>query len=278
MQLVSGLTRPHSIDQAISIEASEDGQNIHYVRVGSGGKLTFEPNRLNANIGDQVIFEFSGLNHTLTQSSLGRPCTPAGQLDSGFNQFNPTSRTGLTLTITVNSLEPQWFFCRQIDPTSHCHAGMVFGLNPGDHMDEFLANVRRAQSTSTTARNVIATTTPAIATTSVIITAPTALTTSPTAMTTTRSSYCQAGTNFVTTTVFATATIFPTTTEVSTATVFLTASTKDPTDTTEVGTTVQSATQTNFPRSLSSITGTASRCTGVYFGLFIVLATSVLLL
>lgn len=100
----------------------------------------FTPQRLNANIGDQIIFEFHALNHTLTQSSLERPCASLQQFDTGFNQFNPQSKENVVTVITVNSLEPQWFFCRQNRPTSHCHMGMVFAINPGDQMDTFLQN------------------------------------------------------------------------------------------------------------------------------------------
>ncbi|KAL2371449.1 hypothetical protein RJ035_002985 [Blastomyces gilchristii] len=103
-------------------------------------------NRLNANVGDLVVFEFYQSNHTLTQSSLQSPCTPLQQFDSGFTRFNPSNRSGLLMSFTVNSPNSQWFFCPQIHPTSHCHAGMVFALNPGDQMEQFLANVKEKHS------------------------------------------------------------------------------------------------------------------------------------
>lgn len=124
-------------------------QFIHHVAVGSQGSPTFVPQWLNANIGDQIVFKFHALNHTLTQSSLERPCASLQQFDTGFNQFNPHSRDKLVTIITVNSLEPQWFFCRQNTPASHCHMGMVFAINPGDQMDTFFQNARR-ESTSDT--------------------------------------------------------------------------------------------------------------------------------
>lgn len=117
--------------------------------MGSQGSPTFVPQRLNANIGDQIVFEFHALNHTLTQSTLERPCAPIQQFDTGFNQFNQHSRDKLVTIITVNSLEPQWFFCRQDTPSSHCHMGMVFAINPGNQMSTFIRNVRR-ESTSDT--------------------------------------------------------------------------------------------------------------------------------
>jgi hypothetical protein len=112
----------------------------HHVSVGDRSGLTFSPNQLNANIGDHIAFQFHAVNHTLTQSTLENPCASSGQMDSGFNQFNSIDRADLTLTITVNSLDPQWFFCRQDGPFSHCHAGMIFAINPGNMMNAFLSN------------------------------------------------------------------------------------------------------------------------------------------
>jgi plastocyanin len=112
--------------------------------VGGEKSLSFKPDRLNANIGDRVTFNFYSLNHTLTQSSLEAPCVSLHQFDTGFGQFNPKDTDGLSLSLTVNTLEPQWYYCRQNDPTSHCHAGMVFALNPGDQMDQFKENAKRA--------------------------------------------------------------------------------------------------------------------------------------
>ncbi|KAE8148507.1 hypothetical protein BDV25DRAFT_141741 [Aspergillus avenaceus] len=133
------------IDQNLAIGLSGiGGQAVHRVSVGHQNASVFSPNQLNANIGDQIIFEFHSLNHTLTQSSFGDPCSPLGGLDSGFTQYNPEDKDDLTLTITVNTLEPQWFFCKQIHPSSHCHAGIMFALNPGDRMKDFMENAKRS--------------------------------------------------------------------------------------------------------------------------------------
>jgi plastocyanin len=111
-----------------------------HVAVGVEDGLTFKPNQLNANIGDTIVFHFHAVNHTLTRSSLEKPCVSSGNFDSSFNQYNPAEKNDLILVITVDSLEPQWFFCRQKQPYSHCHAGMVFAINPGDEMDIFIHN------------------------------------------------------------------------------------------------------------------------------------------
>ncbi|KKZ60606.1 hypothetical protein EMCG_04726 [[Emmonsia] crescens] len=138
---LSAIALEVEITQIISVQ--ENKLVTHRVTVGAEGEYLFQPGHINADVGDKVVFEFRALNHTLTQSSLNHPCTSTQQLDSGFKQFNPTDRDDLTLSLTVNTLEPQWLFCRQSIPFSHCHAGMVFAINPGDHMEEFLANVKR---------------------------------------------------------------------------------------------------------------------------------------
>ncbi len=68
---------------------------------------------------------------------------PIGGFDTGFNEYNPQDRNNVIVSLTVNSLDPQWFFCKQDRPLAHCHAGMVFALNPGDQMGAFLRNARR---------------------------------------------------------------------------------------------------------------------------------------
>jgi hypothetical protein len=134
------------------------------VQVGPGADLLFQPNYMDANVGDTVLFQFFKLNHTLTQSTLERPCTPDHRFDSGFRQFNPTNQLGMTLSFSVNTFDPQWFFCRQNVPVSHCQAGMVFAINPGDQMDDFLSNARgdsTGPSSTTVVTNLESATSPA---------------------------------------------------------------------------------------------------------------------
>ncbi|KAF2741712.1 hypothetical protein M011DRAFT_514230 [Sporormia fimetaria CBS 119925] len=82
------------------------------------------------------------LNHTLTQSSFEQPCNNRSGFDTGFQQFNPVNASGRFLVdYQVTTKDPQWFFCAQISPKSHCQSGMVFALNPGEKLDEFQSNV-----------------------------------------------------------------------------------------------------------------------------------------
>jgi len=107
---------------------------VHDVQVG-GSTLTFTPEAISAQPGDQVVFHFQQKNHTATQSSFASPC---GLKEGGFNSgFNPVAANVTsnfpTYTITVNDTTPIWVFCDQAAnaPASHCGAGMVFAVNCG---------------------------------------------------------------------------------------------------------------------------------------------------
>jgi plastocyanin len=105
------------------------------VLVGDGGALAFSPTSVTVASGDTINFEFRAKNHTATQSTFANPCTlqttPATGVDSGFQFVAPGSTSFPTWSITVqNASAPLWFFCAQTNPASHCHAGMVFAVNP----------------------------------------------------------------------------------------------------------------------------------------------------
>lgn len=121
----------------------------HLVQVGARGETIFLPNRVDAVVGDVLKFQFLALNHTLTQSSLEDPCMAMGSFDTDFVHFNPSNRSDDSLMYLVQNTDPQWFFCRQNIPLSHCSAGMVFALNPGSKMETFLENARLLPSPST---------------------------------------------------------------------------------------------------------------------------------
>lgn len=116
----------------------------HTIRVGLNDELTFTPNQVEASVGDILIFIFESGNHTLTQSSLEEPCKSTGAFDTGF-AFAPDS-TSRNVTLLVHTSNPMWFFCRQSVPTSHCLAGMVFAINPGHRMADYLKSAMTAGS------------------------------------------------------------------------------------------------------------------------------------
>jgi len=104
------------------------------IQVGASG-LTYSPDAIAANVGDQVVFHFHAKNHTVTQSSFADPCGPlAGGLNSGFNPVPANQTDNLpTFTVEVKNTSPIWVYCAQGagTPASHCGQGMVFAINCG---------------------------------------------------------------------------------------------------------------------------------------------------
>ncbi|EJD52132.1 hypothetical protein AURDEDRAFT_111594 [Auricularia subglabra TFB-10046 SS5] len=106
----------------------------HTIKVGDGGKLAFYPVAIFADIGDEVIFQFTSKNHSVIQSSFADPCGPVA---SGFKTDFQFVAPGLseaefpTVKYTVSETEPLWFYCSQANhtPNSHCKKGMVFAIN-----------------------------------------------------------------------------------------------------------------------------------------------------
>jgi plastocyanin len=142
-------TRPSQLDLSNTPQWTPTGlspspsntssSKIHMVSVGGVGKFTFEPDQVNASIGDTIVFDFLALNHSLTQSSFSHPCVRTG-FDTGFQQLNPSNETGKHIVkFPVLKSESQWFFCAQTNPFSHCEKGMVFSLNPYNNLSSFVS-------------------------------------------------------------------------------------------------------------------------------------------
>lgn len=111
--------------------------------VGASGLLTFNPESVTVLTGTVLRFNFLGLNHTLTQSSLTHPCMNSTLFDTGFQQFNPSNISGkFIVDYEVKNQEPQWFYCAQSYPKSHCENGMLFSVNPGDKLRNFSENAK----------------------------------------------------------------------------------------------------------------------------------------
>ncbi|KAI0318419.1 Cupredoxin [Amylostereum chailletii] len=122
----------------------------HTIQVGGiGGVVAYNPNNVTADVGDVVTFVFRQKNHTVTQSSLASPCSPlANGFDSGFIPVpdNNTDGPFQIAQFTVQDTNPVWVYCRQ---AGHCQQGMVFAINPGEKMDQFISNAIGNTSTST---------------------------------------------------------------------------------------------------------------------------------
>lgn len=109
-------------------------QKTWVVAVAKDGKLTYSPDKLTAQPGEQIQFQFHAGNHTVTQSTFDQPCQPIGMhsnitgFHSGFLPAAASASTGMmpTFTITINDTKPLWLYCAQ---GKHCENGMVMVIN-----------------------------------------------------------------------------------------------------------------------------------------------------
>ncbi|KAJ9642553.1 hypothetical protein H2199_004934 [Coniosporium tulheliwenetii] len=100
--------------------------------------LLYNPESIQAAVGDTVKFVFMQANHSVTQSTFANPCVKmAGGVDSGLLP-NPNGAPGVEWTTTVNSTEATWFYCKQRTNT-HCGKGMVFAINAATTGDKTFA-------------------------------------------------------------------------------------------------------------------------------------------
>lgn len=146
------------VDTQTDTTSAYAAKRTHHVDVGTfNGKFSFVPDRVNAEVGDIILYNFLKQSHSLTQSEFLTPCTSNGGFDTGLNQVNPANTSGLFLIpFEVKTEKPQWFYCKQ-QQGNHCGKGMVFGLNPGDKMDQFIQNAIRQNGNSTGAASPTAT-------------------------------------------------------------------------------------------------------------------------
>jgi plastocyanin len=86
-----------------------------------------------ANPGDILQFQFSQINHTVTQSTFTEPCQPiqasdptAAGIHSGFVPVMAGAATVMTFDVPVNDTKPMFIYCAQ---GPHCQLGMVMTVN-----------------------------------------------------------------------------------------------------------------------------------------------------
>ncbi len=109
-------------------------QKTWVVTVAQNGSLTYSPNKLVAQAGEFVQFQFHAGNHTVTQSTFDQPCQPIAQhsnltgFHSGFLPAAASAAQGMfpTYTIQINASTPLWLYCAQ---GKHCESGMVMVIN-----------------------------------------------------------------------------------------------------------------------------------------------------
>lgn len=120
-------------------------KTLYVELVAQNGVVRYIPDRVDAAVGDVINFNFRAAAHSVTQSTFDTPCT---RLEGGFDSDlipNPNNLDGdeFTRQFTVETADkPLWFYCKQQN-ANHCGQGMVFGINPGDKMDQFIENAKR---------------------------------------------------------------------------------------------------------------------------------------
>ncbi|KAH6666131.1 hypothetical protein B0J14DRAFT_550214 [Halenospora varia] len=93
--------------------------------------LVFTPNEVTAQPGDILQFQFSRINHTVTQSSFSAPCQPLSApgvepINSGFIPTTANATEVVTFDVPINDTKPIWMYCAQ---GPHCMLGMVLSIN-----------------------------------------------------------------------------------------------------------------------------------------------------
>lgn len=97
------------------------------VDVGKSG-FVFDPDTIDAQVGDIVNFHFYPGDHSVAQSTFEAPCQPSSPnaIFSGF--INSGSGEAKTMfSMSVNTTDPIWLYCGQV---GHCASGMAMVINP----------------------------------------------------------------------------------------------------------------------------------------------------
>ncbi|KAI0062460.1 Le.flp1-like protein [Artomyces pyxidatus] len=122
------------------------------------GTTTFQPQRVVAELGDNVIFNFTQGNHSAVESTFAQPCVPAhvanislNGFDSGFHDItNGTPPAIQPVPILVQNVnQTMWFF-----DYNTCGEGGVGVINDNESSTEtlagFIRNAVKLNGTNTT--------------------------------------------------------------------------------------------------------------------------------
>ncbi|KAM0561726.1 hypothetical protein ACHAPJ_002895 [Fusarium lateritium] len=117
--------------QAVDVQVVSVGKNSATNATG----LKFWPEKITAEPGTMVQFQFWAGNHTVTQSNFDNPCIPIGNVNSsiegiysGYQPVEASLSKGMipTYTITIKDKKPLWLFCSK---GQHCQGGMSMVIN-----------------------------------------------------------------------------------------------------------------------------------------------------
>ncbi|KAJ7772133.1 hypothetical protein DFH07DRAFT_217303 [Mycena maculata] len=149
---------------AASSTSLSPAQITHFITVANNLTATnasnvFQPNVVNASLGETVYFNFTQGNHSATQSTFAVPCVPASQSNSSINGFNTGLRpagNGTSITNFIIIMNPDivnttlWFY-----DINTCGIGGVGVINAGNvtatdqPYDAFVRNAERLNGTHT---------------------------------------------------------------------------------------------------------------------------------
>lgn len=116
---------------AVDVQVVSVGRNSATNATG----LRFWPEKITAEPGTMVQFQFWAGNHTVTQSTFDDPCVPIGNvmsnvtgIYSGYQPVEASMSKGMipTYTIMVKDKKPMWLFCSK---AKHCQGGMSMVIN-----------------------------------------------------------------------------------------------------------------------------------------------------
>ncbi|KAF4962034.1 hypothetical protein FSARC_9867 [Fusarium sarcochroum] len=119
------------VAHAVDVQVVSVGKNSATNVTG----IKFWPEKITAEPGTMVQFQFWAGNHTVTQSTFDDPCIPIGNVNSsiegiysGYQPVEASLSKGMipTYTITIKDKKPLWLFCSK---GQHCQGGMSMVIN-----------------------------------------------------------------------------------------------------------------------------------------------------
>jgi plastocyanin len=128
---------PHKKRERLTLFIAVDVQVVAVGRntATNSTDIKFWPEKITAEPGTMVQFQFWAGNHTVTQSNFDNPCMPIGNIQSnvtgiysGYMPVEASLAKGMipTYTITIKDKKPLWLFCSK---AQHCQGGMSMVIN-----------------------------------------------------------------------------------------------------------------------------------------------------
>ncbi|OAX79602.1 hypothetical protein ACJ72_06077 [Emergomyces africanus] len=117
-----------------SSSARGTGRATHTISVApKQSPHAYEPRSVQAEVGDEIVFEFYPSNHSVVRADFNAPCVPATHdvFFSGHFELNSYTTPKLW-SWTVDTTEPIFFYCTGIG--SCTKNGMVGAINANDSM------------------------------------------------------------------------------------------------------------------------------------------------